>query len=34
MEGRDNDDRPVAATRMQMGTEVNYGLRPVKWSKR
>jgi len=25
MEGRDNDDRPVAATRMQMGTEVNYG---------
>ncbi|MCC4287660.1 malate dehydrogenase (quinone) [Vreelandella aquamarina] len=25
MEGRENDDRPVAATRMQMGTEVNYG---------
>ena len=25
MEGRENDDRPVAATRMQMGSEVNYG---------
>ncbi|WP_311065010.1 malate dehydrogenase (quinone) [Halomonas sp. DWK9] len=25
MAGRENDDRPVAATRMQMGTEVNYG---------
>lgn len=25
MDGRENDDRPVAATRMQMGTEVNYG---------
>ncbi|WP_249975855.1 malate dehydrogenase (quinone) [Vreelandella olivaria] len=25
MAGRENDDTPVAATRMQMGTEVNYG---------
>lgn len=25
MAGREEDDRPVAATRMQMGTEVNYG---------
>lgn len=25
MAGREDDDRPMAATRMQMGTEVNYG---------
>ncbi|GGC89232.1 malate dehydrogenase (quinone) [Vreelandella lutescens] len=25
MAGREDDERPVAATRMQMGTEVNYG---------